>query len=53
MMSRAMICEMQVAMQLARIDRMRGIVIVDPVVHGAGVRQNRGSGAGTGGYVMR
>ena len=27
--------EMQVAMQLARIDRMRGIVIVDPFVHGA------------------
>ena len=26
--------EMQVAMQLARIDRMRGIVIIDPVVHG-------------------
>ena len=39
--------EMQVAMQLARINRMRGIVIVDPFVHARGVRQNGGSGAGT------
>ena len=34
--------EMQVAMQPARIDRMRGIVIIDPVFHRLGVRQKRG-----------
>jgi len=44
--------EMQVAMQLARIDRMRGIVIVDPFIHSAASGKT-GFQRGTGDLVMR
>jgi hypothetical protein len=37
----------------ARIDRMRRIVIVDPVVHGRERSGKTGFLPGTGGYVMR
>jgi len=46
--------KMQVAMAPARINRMRGIVIIDPVVHDC-LRSGykTGSGRGTGMLVMR
>ena len=42
MISRAMISKCRSRCSLLRIDRVRGIVIIDPFIHRGGVRQNEG-----------